>query len=112
MTEYITKGQAVDAAYRAIHYGFNDVYKAMMEGKNLKVDADNFYYTLLENVRSEIAVAPVADVIEVVRCEDCRYYNAYVDYPMGDCMYWVIEEDLPIRLPVYGNDFCSRGKSI
>lgn len=52
------------------------------------------------------------DVVEVTRCEDCRYYNAYVDYPMGDCMYWVMEEDLPIKLPVYGNDFCSRGKSI
>ena len=65
MTEYVTKGQAVDAAYRAIHYGFNDVHKAMMEGKDLKVNADNFYYTLLENVRAEIAVAPVADVAPV-----------------------------------------------
>lgn len=91
MTEYITKGQAVDAAYRAIHYGFNDVHKAMMEGKDLKVNADNFYYTLLENVRAEIAVAPVADVAPVrhgrwtridyhdARCSECGHKTYYPD---------------------------------
>ena len=96
MTEYITKGQAVDAAYRAIHYGFNDVHKVMMEGKDLKVNADNFYYTLLENVRAEIAVALPDDVVEVVRCEECyrtinacgvvycKWFQAFVD-PKGFC---------------------------
>ena len=63
-------------------------------------------------IEKKICSLTEPDRIEITRCEDCRYYNAYVDYPMGDCMYWVMEEDLPIRLPVYGNDFCSCGKSI
>lgn len=112
MTEYITKGQAVDAAYRAIHYGFNDVHKAMMEGKDLKVNADNFYYTLLENVRAEIAVAPVADVVEVIRCKDCKYRSmesGEFDGLEPACRFWT---DADAIYPVFVdmNGFCSEGE--
>ena len=84
-TEYITKEQALEA----------------IEGKMWPGELE-----------AAIKAIPPIDVVKVMRCEDCRYYNAYVGYPMGDCMYWIMEEDLPIKLPVYGNDFCSRGKSI
>lgn len=108
MTEYITKGQAVDAAYRAIHYGFNDVHKAMMEGKDLKVDADNFYYTLLENVRAEIAVALPADVVEVVRCKDCKDFRPWGGQSkLGDCMVCVCDGENPFTMEE--TDFCSDG---
>lgn len=86
-TEYITKEQAISVVTASTDYD---------EG------------WLVEDIEA----LPAADVVEVVRCEDCRYYNAYVGYPMGDCMYWVVEEDLPIKLPVYGNDYCSRGDGI
>lgn len=109
MTEYITKGQAVDAAYRAIHYGFNDVHKAMMEGKDLKVNADNFYYTLLENVRAEIAVAPVADVVEVVRCKDCRYFTPQAGWGGGQCSYLEDKFELPEVL-IFDDDYCDFGE--
>lgn len=91
MTEYITKGQAVDAAYRAIHYGFNDVHKAMMEGKDLKVDADNFYYTLLENVRAEIAVAPVADVAPVVHAENVANAHPSEEFKCSKCGTYLVD---------------------
>ena len=63
-------------------------------------------------IEKKICSLTEPDKIEITRCEDCRYYNSYVDYPMGDCMYWIMEEDLPIKPPVYGNDFCSRGDGI
>lgn len=110
MTEYITKGQAVDAAYRAIHYGFNDVHKAMMEGKDLKVNADNFYYTLLENVRAEIAVALPDDVVEVVRCKDCAYSDPDC-LCSGEVMYKCGYNSDPCLL-LNGNHFCSNGRKL
>lgn len=46
----------------------------------------------------------VDDVVEVVRCKDCKYHKR-VDWGMGDCKYpngfkWI----------AYDNDFCSRGE--
>lgn len=80
------------------------IYKGFLE-KQISPEAAVYF----ENCICELKEP---DKIGFVRCEDCRYYNSYVDYPMGDCMYWMMEEDLPIRLPVYGNDFCSRGDGI
>lgn len=118
--EWVTKQQVIDL----LHYSSDEFYSAVIE------DVENLHAInavprgaydqaiwerdlAVEQLRSYgVGLGEKADIQSVVRCEDCRYYNAYVGYPMGDCMYWVMEEDLPIKLPVYGNDFCSRGKSI
>lgn len=68
------------------------------------------YKTYVSNVCRDIAVnrlsvwlefAPVADVVEVVRCKDCKYLND------GYCYYWDDEYGVPIY---YDNGYCSNGK--
>lgn len=84
----------------------------MMEGKDLKVNADNFYYTLLENVRAEIAVAPVANVVEVVRCEDCKYAKPYAMLDKFGEYECTLNQDYGEQCTplVIEDDFCSYGK--
>lgn len=118
--EWVTKQQVIDL----LHYNSDELCSAVIEDVEKLCARDvvprGAYYQVawerdlaIEQLRSYgVELSEEADVQSVVRCEDCRYYNAYVGYPMGDCMYWVMEEDLPIKLPVYGNDFCSRGDGI
>ena len=56
------------------------------------------YQTLALSLIQEI---PTADVVKVVRCRDCRYYN-------GTCEYWT---SVPYgQACTKKNDFCSRGE--
>ena len=52
-------------------------------------------------IRERIATIPSADVVEVVRCKDCMYYNPYDTTKAYDC-----ERGL---LGVMQDDYCSYG---
>lgn len=57
-----------------------------------------------------IDTQPTADVVEVVRCKDCRHYKRNVPCVGGyynGCDEW-LDEGNPIT--VYDNDFCSYGE--
>lgn len=53
---------------------------------------------------SRIKQVPTADVVEVVRCKECEFWNTYIPYPdgVGCCQ--------THNLEITGkNDFCSYG---
>ena len=54
-----------------------------------------------------IAQEPAADVVEVVRCKECKQWRrniGFVDSPNGHCFYHYIDTN--------GNDFCSYGEKM
>ena len=54
-----------------------------------------------ETIKANLKNISSADVVEVVRCRDCRYYN-------GTCEYWT---SVPYgQACTKKNDFCSRGE--
>ena len=64
------------------------------------IDITLFTKILGEALR-EVATAPNADVVEVVRCKNCRYYEADDDtWCVFHDAHWVKHE----------NDFCSYGE--
>ena len=54
-------------------------------------------YVRLSDVRQAIAQTPTADVVEVVRCKDCKNYNGH-----RYCHYYMET--------VLDDDFCSYGE--
>jgi Pyruvate/2-oxoacid:ferredoxin oxidoreductase delta subunit len=51
--------------------------------------------------------APTADVVEVVRCKDCRHFCPYEgEEHKGDC-----NELVGLESCVYEDDFCSYGEA-
>lgn len=50
--------------------------------------------------------APTADVVEVVRCKDCKHYEPYEgEEHKGDCA-----ELVGLESCIYKDDFCSYGE--
>lgn len=48
-----------------------------------------------------IDTQPTADVVEIVRCKDCKYYNAIYTNRLSEC---------EKGFETYGNDYCSYGE--
>lgn len=81
------------------------------------IDADKAYETVgnyhkdfarsiadLTSLREVLEDTPTADVVEVVRCKDCKYYQDNNDgYPHGECR-WQTDET------PNADDFCSYGE--
>lgn len=57
----------------------------------------------LSAVRAAIAQTPGEDVVEVVRCRDCKYFGKDIGYGKHDCKKY----EMPFCLD---NDFCSYGE--
>lgn len=55
---------------------------------------EDYYYNAIKN-------APAADVVEVVRCKDCKQYE-YIVYDYGRCR--------KTMLLIKNDDFCSYGE--
>ena len=62
---------------------------------------------------SEAITMPAADVAEVVRCKDCKYweYKCNDDYDgfdisYGDCNYWGMEHQCTASFETTGNHYC------
>lgn len=68
-------------------------------------------------IKRALSVIPTADVVEVVRCKDCKYRSKewYEDKRNKDGGYWLVccENDA-IAERIYGlaqdNDYCSYGE--
>ena len=78
------------------------------------IDADLLLSTLNENkipydsdINYFICHAPTANVVEVVRCKDCKYYVVHTLFGMSQG--WC-EFDKTLIHGTEEDDFCSRGK--
>lgn len=68
--------------------------KFIEDGLNNPDKSKAFGHDAIE-IMTEVQYAPAADVVEVVRCKDCKMFNTY-NCPMGE---------INTR-----NDFCSYGE--
>lgn len=70
--------------------------------------ADGEIYLAYSDVRKAIAQTPSEDVVEVVRCKDCRHFNegdpVFLRTP-DTCGYFSGYDDVEVN----PDDFCSRG---
>lgn len=92
MTEYITKEQAINV----VNTAFGHIY-----------DTDSTTVCLID-LQNEIIMTidehtEPADVVEVVRCKDCKHSNQYG----GGC--WHCEKYEGLFSAVNPNDYCSYG---
>jgi hypothetical protein len=67
----------------------NDMAKAEREGKDLNGYTDALFH---------LKTIPAADVVEVVRCKDCKHKNPICDKCLRDNLWHDVD------------DFCSRGE--
>lgn len=79
-----------------------DVNKIKFSGESFN-DADGDVLVYLSDVRKAIEQTPTADVVEVVRCKDCKENPGYI---RQKGMVWCrkFKEDVP------KNNFCSYGE--
>ena len=69
-----------------------------------EVNIDNFQNSVpLKDIKRVLLEIPSADVVEVVRCGECKFYSP-VEGDIGDCE----REDI-LYLNVNKSDFCSYG---
>ena len=60
----------------------------------------------LEQARQAIKDCPSADVVEVVRCKDCKYHEELLNNNDGNVICWVHDIDVIVG----GNGYCNYGK--
>lgn len=66
-------------------------------------------YLMKDDALYVIDSIPAADLVEVVRCEDCKHCNSFV-LPTGRLMYTCMEGSHDYQMLLNPNDFCSRGE--
>lgn len=67
------------------------------------------YKELCKMILDKIANAPAADVVEVVRCKDCKYSEHwYRDKRL--CRLWYGEEKPSSPIDVFDDGFCNYGE--
>ena len=99
MAEYIEREAAIDEIEGATWYHIS-CQKNLVEGAACEADA-LYKATDIYNV---IKSAPTADVVEVVRCKDCKYWQDNNDgYPHQECRWGNYETPDP-------DDYCSYGE--
>lgn len=87
------------------------------------IDADKIPYVISEDgclddfaYRYDINEVPTADVVEVVRCKDCKYYTAHYHGSYGDygrCDHPQQEYDIEcfdMWVETTPDDYCSYGE--
>ena len=84
VTDYISREAAIDA-----------------------VDVCNLHRGIIDALQSIISDIPSTDVVEVVRCRDCKHYKeGELLGPSKFCYFWRIGTGLNTA----DNDFCSKGE--
>ncbi|MBQ3195959.1 MAG: hypothetical protein IJB65_05775 [Clostridia bacterium] len=63
-----------------------------------------------EGMREDLEKLPTADVVEVVRCEDCMYFEIDVEDELGLCKCGYMAVSYDGELYPRRNDFCSYGE--
>jgi hypothetical protein len=64
----------------------------------------------LKYAHSVVSVLPAADVVEVVRCKDCKHYKEYLDISTKEPTGWGKCECIAMDIDIMRNDFCSYGE--
>ena len=72
----------------------------LIYAKALTKRTDRYPSYISDTVRKELRYVPTVDAVEVLRCKDCKFYNANCPYPV--CDYHEIN--------VKETDFCSWGE--
>ena len=67
-------------------------------------------YNKLIAVSNALYEAPAADVVEVVRCKDCKHYHRYTDRHNNEPSHWGKCTDISMDFDSMENDFCSYGE--
>lgn len=83
MSEYIKREDAIKAFKRVLD--------------------EDFPYISEETPRERIAAIPSADVVEVVRCKDCKYWKSNTEF----CEFWGTPN---VAQRTCKNDYCSYGE--
>lgn len=82
-----------------------DADKLQKDGWKLRREKQGLLTSTYETM--ELDCAPTADVVEVVRCKDCKY-NTKGD---NESEFWNICTLRPrVYVPVSDEDYCSRGE--
>lgn len=82
-----------------------DAEKIKITALTLKND-DGELFVSLDDVRTSIALTPVEDVVKVVRCKDCAFWqDNNGGYPQQECRWGHGETPDP-------DDYCSYGERI
>lgn len=63
----------------------------------------------VETAFEKLYSLPDADVVEVVRCKDCRYFTPQAGWGGGQCSYLEDKFELPEVL-IFDDDYCSDGE--
>lgn len=100
MAEYIDRGIAISKF-------------SFYQGERIpETDVDGFPNTItFKDVKSVIRGIPAADVVEVVRCQNCAYSHKGCDSDMTKeiwCTYWQKTEGKAWNM-MHFDDFCSHG---
>ena len=84
-----------------------DVLRTSIEKDRDASDMPKMWYEGIEYAINHIIHAPTADVVEVVRCRDCKWYKTNYSWNGTEHKVCVIEAYEPLRKEC---DFCSRGE--
>ena len=95
--DFISRQAAIDAVHHTI-YEFFDVVED--DDETPMTDFDKKLLEVNKSISKRIASIPTADVVEVVRCKDCKYkegsacdYSAVYVRPNGYCQWGERRED-------------------
>jgi len=66
--------------------------------------------TVLKQTISDIKNMPSADVVEVVRCKDCKYYTDYMAYTKSFKSHYCSGGFVDSNMALHPDDFCSYGE--
>ena len=96
MDDYISRKDAIDTIHSTINaiFGYKD-------GETF-TDTDELLLNVNKLICKNIREIPAADVVEVVRCKECKAWSRYGDTVMGYC-------DLSC-INWHDKDFCSYGE--
>ena len=64
-------------------------------------------YCVGQEIGKAIGNVPAADVVEVVRCKDCKYWKCYGGQYADDGECWHLGE---LDCCMHKDDYCSKGK--
>lgn len=83
-----------------------DAIKQIVKGEEMYGEE---FATDTGRVKDFLGVLPSADVVEVVRCKDCKWYDADGEEmnTQGHCWY---KNGEPVMQNMKPNDFCSYGE--
>lgn len=100
-TKYIDADKVIDYANQEVTAAFY-----YPQGSQSKLDEDA-YREKWAFVKKVMVAAPAADVVEVVRCADCKYQ----DKGENDCEAWNLCGYRPwLHIPTEDDAFCSKGE--